>query len=52
MQSITTILIVIDMHLTYISDLYVLIFLIVIGAITLYITRDRANEEDAKKIIR
>lgn len=41
------------MHLTYTSDLYVLVFLIVMGAITMYITRDRADEEkDAKKIIR
>lgn len=41
------------MHLTYISDLYVLIFLIVILSLTLYITRDRDDEkEDAKKVVR
>lgn len=40
------------MHLTYISDLYVLIFLIVIGAITLYITRDRNDDEkESKKVV-
>lgn len=44
MQSLTVISIVIDMQLTYTSDLYVLVFLIVMGAISLYITRDRKEE--------